>query len=109
MALNFLKPKQALNKAFLKVKLNRTEIEKFKSNLIRLIDRTDKANPKSFTRMKNWIPNEIVESPLYCLYLMKYIHSQNNNNQRGQEGNPSEPINFFQVCLRITFFCLLGS
>ena len=33
-----LKPKKALNKAFLKVKPNRTAIESFKTNLIQLID-----------------------------------------------------------------------
>lgn len=49
MSLKILKPKQALNKAFLKVKPNRTAIEGGKSNLIRLIDRTMKANLKSFT------------------------------------------------------------
>jgi adenine-specific DNA-methyltransferase len=34
-----LNPKQALNKAFLKIKPNRTEIEIFKSNLITLLDK----------------------------------------------------------------------
>ena len=34
MILKELKPRKALNKAFLKVKPNRTEIESFKTNLI---------------------------------------------------------------------------
>ena len=38
MELNNLKPRKALNKAFLKVKANRLDIEKFKKNLISLID-----------------------------------------------------------------------
>lgn len=38
MKLNILKPRQALNKAFLKVKPNRSEIESFKTNLIHLLD-----------------------------------------------------------------------
>jgi hypothetical protein len=36
MELKELKPRKALNKAFLKVKPNRTEIEGFKTNLIQL-------------------------------------------------------------------------
>jgi adenine-specific DNA-methyltransferase len=43
-----LKPKQALNKAFLKVKPNRTEIEAFKSNLITLLDRTNDTESEEF-------------------------------------------------------------
>ncbi|MBU1370402.1 MAG: hypothetical protein KJ754_04155 [Bacteroidetes bacterium] len=38
MKLNPLNPRKALNKAFLKVKPNRTDIEAFKANLIRLLD-----------------------------------------------------------------------
>lgn len=41
MELKELKPRKALNKAFLKVKPNRTEIEGFKTNLIQLLDRTN--------------------------------------------------------------------
>ncbi|MCC5924230.1 MAG: hypothetical protein JJT77_10615 [Crocinitomicaceae bacterium] len=43
MKLNIIKPKQALNKAFLKVKPVRKEIETFKTNLIELLDRTNDA------------------------------------------------------------------
>jgi hypothetical protein len=43
MNLKQLKPRKALNKAFLKLKPNRSEIEVFKTNLIQLLDRvTDK-------------------------------------------------------------------
>ncbi|MCK5169545.1 MAG: hypothetical protein KAQ75_06680 [Bacteroidales bacterium] len=38
MRLNLVKPRKALNKAFLKVKPNRSEIENFKTNLIQLLD-----------------------------------------------------------------------
>ncbi|MFZ4102045.1 MAG: DUF7149 domain-containing protein, partial [Sphingobacterium thalpophilum] len=48
MDLNKLKPKKALNKAFLKVKPNRTEIEGFKTNLIRLLDRTNDTESEEF-------------------------------------------------------------
>ncbi|MBT3464006.1 class I SAM-dependent DNA methyltransferase, partial [archaeon] len=36
-----MKPRQALNKAFLKIKPNRKEIESFKANLIKLLDKVD--------------------------------------------------------------------
>lgn len=43
-----LKPRKALNKAFLKVKPNRTEIESFKANLIQLLDRTNDTESEEF-------------------------------------------------------------
>ena len=48
MELKELKPRKALNKAFLKVKPNRTEIEGFKTNLIKLIDRTNVTESEEF-------------------------------------------------------------
>lgn len=48
MTSNILKPKQALNKAFLKVKPNRNEIEGFKSNLTKLIDHTNEVESEEF-------------------------------------------------------------
>jgi adenine-specific DNA-methyltransferase len=41
-------PKKALNKAFLKVKPNRTEIEGFKTNLIQLLDWTNDTESEEF-------------------------------------------------------------
>ena len=38
---NILKPRKALNKAYLKVKPYRESIEQFKENLIQLIDRSN--------------------------------------------------------------------
>lgn len=43
-----LKPKQALNSAFRKVKPNRTAIESFKSNLVQLIDRINESESEEF-------------------------------------------------------------
>ncbi|HTN68555.1 MAG TPA: hypothetical protein VLZ33_03730, partial [Dysgonamonadaceae bacterium] len=43
-----LPPKKALNKAFLKVKPNRIEIENFKTNLIQLLDRTNDTESEEF-------------------------------------------------------------
>ena len=48
MELKELKPRNALNKAFLKVKPNRTEIEDFKTNLIQLLDRTNDTESEEF-------------------------------------------------------------
>jgi len=48
MELKELKPRQALNKAFLKVKPNRTEIEGFKTNLTQLLDRTNDTESEEF-------------------------------------------------------------
>jgi len=48
MELKELKPRQALNKAFLKIKPNRTEIESFKANLIQLLDRTNGTESEEF-------------------------------------------------------------
>ncbi|WP_375582546.1 class I SAM-dependent DNA methyltransferase [Cyclobacterium xiamenense] len=48
MNLNPLKPRKALNKAFLKVKPNRKDIEAFKANLIQLLDRTNDTESEEF-------------------------------------------------------------
>jgi len=48
MELKQLKPRIALNKAYLKVKPNRPEIELFKKNLISLIDNIDEFESKEF-------------------------------------------------------------
>ena len=48
MDLKELKPRKALNKAYLKVKPNRTEIEGFKTNLIQLLDRTNDTESEEF-------------------------------------------------------------
>lgn len=48
MEKNKLNPRKALNKAFLKVKPNRTEIEGFKANLIKLLDSTNDTESEEF-------------------------------------------------------------
>jgi hypothetical protein len=48
MNLNLIKPRKAINKAFLKIKPNRTEIESFKTNLIQLLDRTNDTESEEF-------------------------------------------------------------
>ncbi len=48
MEIRYLKPRKALNKAFLKVKPNRTVIESFKINLIQLLDRINDVESEEF-------------------------------------------------------------
>jgi len=48
MEIRILKPRKALNKAFLKVKPNRTEIECFKTNLSQLLDRINDTESEEF-------------------------------------------------------------
>lgn len=48
MDLNILKPRKALNKAYLKVKANRNDIELFKHNLISLLDNINEAETEEF-------------------------------------------------------------
>lgn len=48
MQIKELTPKKALNKAYLKVKPNRTEIERFKTNLIQLLNCTNTAESEEF-------------------------------------------------------------
>jgi adenine-specific DNA-methyltransferase len=48
MEIKELKPRKALNKAYLKIKPNRTEIEAFKTNLIQLLDRTNDTESEEF-------------------------------------------------------------
>lgn len=48
MILKELKPRKALNKAFLKVKPNRSAIEGFKANLITLLERTNDKESEEF-------------------------------------------------------------
>lgn len=48
MELKEVKPRKALNKSFLKIKPNRSEIEKFKSNLVQLLDRIIETESEEF-------------------------------------------------------------
>ena len=48
MEIKILKPRKAIDKAFLKIKPNRTEIESFKTNLIELLDRTNDTESEEF-------------------------------------------------------------
>lgn len=48
MKLTLLKPKKALNKAFLKVKPHRSEIQNFKTNLAELLERINEQETEEF-------------------------------------------------------------
>ena len=45
---NFIMPRKALNKAFLKGKPSRSQIKQFKQNLIQLLDRTNDTKSEEF-------------------------------------------------------------
>jgi len=53
--LNITSPRKSLNKAFLKLKPNRTEIESFKTNLSKLFDRINENESEEFH--KNLVAN----------------------------------------------------
>jgi len=71
MNLTILKPRAALNKAFLKVKPNRSVIETFKRNLISLIDQINEAETEEFH--KNIISN-FLSNTYYAL--QHYINTR---------------------------------
>lgn len=50
---NILKPRKALNKAFLKVKPNRSQFELFKKNLKQLLDRTNEIESEEFHKSRS--------------------------------------------------------
>jgi adenine-specific DNA-methyltransferase len=70
MEINKLNPRKALNKAFLKVKPNRSEIEDFKTNLIQLLDSTNDTESEEFHKnlvidflKKTWYdPNHFINT-----------------------------------------------
>ena len=59
MHVNKLKPRKALNKAFLKVKPNRNEIEGFKSNLILLLDKINIINERPKDESEEHLKNDV--------------------------------------------------
>ena len=59
MELKELKPRKALNKAFLKVKPNRAEIEGFKTNLISLLDKVDIVEKRPKDESEEHLKNDI--------------------------------------------------
>lgn len=65
-----LKPRKALNKAFLKVKPNRIDIEGFKTHLITLLDRTNDTESEEFH--KNLV-SDFLKDSYYSIRLSKYI------------------------------------
>ena len=48
MNTTLLEPRKALNKAFLKIKPNRTHIEGFKTNLIKILDSINEKESEEF-------------------------------------------------------------
>ncbi|MFZ4741722.1 MAG: DUF7149 domain-containing protein, partial [Bacteroidales bacterium] len=79
-----LKPRKALNKAFLKVKANRIEIELFKTNLIRLIDHINESESEEFH--KNLV-SDFLKNTYYGEH--HYINTKGRNDLVIHNGNKS--------------------
>lgn len=70
MKLHPLKPRKALNKAYLKVKPNRTDMERFKAELIQMLDRANEGESEEFHKnlvsdflKKTWYePNHFINT-----------------------------------------------
>jgi len=82
MDLKLLKPRKALNKAFLKVKPNRNEIERFKTNLIQLIDNSDDSESEEFH--KNLV-SDFLKKTWYAL--QHFINTKGRNDLVIHNGN----------------------
>lgn len=85
MEINELKPRKALNKAFLKVKPNRAEIEGFKTNLISSLGRTNDTESEGFHK---YLVSVFLKDTYYKL--IYFIHTINRNDfviHDGQNAN----------------------
>ncbi len=80
-----LKPRQAINKAFLKIKPNRGEIEKFKTHLIQLLGRIDNAESEEFH--KNLISDFLNETYYKSNH---YINTKGRNDLVIHNGNTAK-------------------
>lgn len=85
MELRELKPRKALNKAYLKVKPNRIEIENFKSNLIALLDGTNDTESEEFH--KNLVINFLKKS---YYDLNHFINTKGRNDLVIHNGNTAK-------------------
>ena len=73
MNLNILTPRKALNKAFLKIKPNRSDIESFKRNLIKLLGQINEAESEEFH--KNIISDFLKDTYYKDNHFILVIHS----------------------------------
>ena len=85
MQLKEQNPRQSLNKAFLKIKPNRLEIELFKSNLIQLLERINDLESEEFH--KNLIANFLKETYYGNDY---FINTKGRNDQVIHNGNSAK-------------------
>lgn len=85
MEIKILKPRKAINKAFLKIKPNRTEIESFKTNLIDLLDRTNDTESEEFH--KNLV-SDFLKDTYYKNY--HFINTKGRNDLVIHNGNKAK-------------------
>ncbi|MDR6197345.1 hypothetical protein [Siphonobacter sp. SORGH_AS_0500] len=84
MSFSLLKPRQVINKAFLKVKPNRIDIKKFKKNLIQVLDQVHELESEEFH--KN-IVSRFLEATYYSPN--HYINTKGRNDLVIHNGNSS--------------------
>lgn len=85
MEINILTPRKALNKAFLKIKPIRSEIEKFKANLIQLIDHINDKESEDFH--KNLV-SDFLKNTYYSP--KHFINTKNRNDLVIHNGNDAK-------------------
>ena len=73
MQLTFLSPRKSLNKAYLKVKPSRSEIELFKKNLINLINGLDE------TESEEHVKNDLSDFLKNTFYQKFYVNTKGRN------------------------------
>ena len=73
MQLSQLSPRKSLNKAYLKVKPSRSEIELFKANLIKLLDGLDE------TESEEHVKNDLSDFLKNTFYQKFYINTKGRN------------------------------
>lgn len=85
MILNELKPKQALNKSFLKTKPNRIEIESFKANILALLSAINTTESEEFH--KNLVSDFLKKTYYDPAY---YINTKGRNDLVIHNGNTAK-------------------
>ena len=86
MQLALLSPRKSLNKAFLKVKPSRSEIELFKQNLIGLLDGLDESESEEHNK------NDLVTFLKSTFYQRFYINTKGRNDLVIHNGPDSKSV-----------------
>ncbi|WP_396212830.1 hypothetical protein [Flavobacterium sp.] len=85
MSKQLIQPRKALNKAFLKIKPNRTEIEVFKTNLIQVLD---SCNDKESEEFHKNLVSDFLKNTYYSP--IHFINTKNRNDLVIHNGKESK-------------------